>query len=332
MPNEIEITNSRDGYSTYLDDARRVIDQEISNLIPEIVDLKLCDKIVYVLRTQGKRLRPILVMLSAQSVGGRIEPVKKLALSLELLHTATLIHDDILDYDLFRRSTLSAHAKWGVRNAILIGDVLASLSLNLVANYGQDVVKEISRTCMLLSDGEYMDIENSYRKSRKSDYMETIKRKSASLFRMAARSGAMAAKASCLEVDALSSFGEDFGLAYQILDDLSDVTALKNAVPRNINEFRTTLPIIHLCECFEPSAREAFFEQIVSFKTRSTAEKASLLNTLYGNLENSGALRYCADRANQCIDDAIAGLRFLRKSVYKDYLVQMADLLRIKQR
>jgi octaprenyl-diphosphate synthase len=330
MPNEqVEIISDKDGYRRYLEAGRRLVDHEIAGLLPQLTDLGLCERIAYVLQTQGKRLRPILVMLSAQSMGGQIEPVKKLAMAIELLHAATLIHDDVLDQDVFRRNAPTVNAKWGVRDAVLVGDALASLSINLTADYGKDIIKIMSQTCLLLSDGEYMDVENAHKKMRESDYLETIKRKSASLFKAATQCGAIAAGASRNEIDALAAFGENFGLAYQIKDDLSDVTALENAIPQDINEFRATLPIIHFCESVDPNIREAFFEAVVAVKSQGSAEKTALLNRLHRNLESTGSLRYCTDRINQYVDDAVASLKPVKESVYKEHLFQMADSLRL---
>jgi octaprenyl-diphosphate synthase len=331
MPNEqVEIVSDKKGYGGYLEEARRLVDHEISNLTPQIADLELCERIGYVLQTRGKRLRPILVMLSAQSVGGHIEHVKKLSLAIELLHTATLIHDDILDQDVFRRNAPTVNAKWGVRNAVLVGDALASLSLNLTADYGKDIVKIMSRTCLLLSDGEYMDVEHANERLSESDYLEMIRRKSASLFKAATQCGAIAANASRSETDALAEFGENFGLAYQIRDDLADVTAFENAIPQDINEFRATLPIIHLCESVKPDIRKAFFQEIASFKVQSPAEKKTLIDRLQRKLESTGTPGYCSDRINQYIDNAINSLEPVKDSVYKDYLVQMTESLRLK--
>jgi octaprenyl-diphosphate synthase len=329
MPHEqVEIVSN--GYAAYLEEARRLVDHEITGLLPKLIDLGLCERIRYVLQTRGKRLRPILVLLSAQGVGGQIASVKKLALAIELLHAATLIHDDVLDQDVFRRNAPTINAKWGVRDAVLVGDALASLSISLTAEYGEDIVKIMSGTCLLLSDGEYMDVENAKKPLSESDYIETIRRKSASLFKAATQCGAIAADAGSSEVDALAEFGENFGLAYQVKDDLADVTALENAVPQDINEFRATLPIIHFCESVEPNVREAFFEAVVAVKSQGSAEKATLLGTLHGSLERAGSLSYCADRINQYVDNAIATLEPVRESVYKAYLVQMADSLRLR--
>jgi octaprenyl-diphosphate synthase len=331
MPKEqIEVIHDKGGYDRYLEEARRFVDIEITDLLPRLAALRLYERVVYVLKTQGKRLRPVLVMLSAQSVGGQIELVKKLALSIELLHAATLIHDDILDQDLFRRNAPTINAKWGVRDAVLVGDALASLSIDLTADYGKKIVKIMSQTCLLLSDGEYMDVENAHRRLRESDYVETIKRKSASLFKAATQCGAIAANATRDEIDALAKFGENFGLAYQIKDDLSDAATLGNAIPQDINEFRATLPIIHFCESVEPNVREEFFEAIAKLKSRDRLENEQTLKKLRRNLGSTGSIGYCIHKINQYLDEAVGSLEPLRESVYKGHLVQMAESLRLR--
>jgi geranylgeranyl pyrophosphate synthase len=329
MTNE-QVETISNGYDAYLEDVRRLIDHETANLLPTLTGLGLCDRLRYVLQTRGKRLRPTLVMLSTQSVGGQVAPVKKLALAVELLHGATLIHDDVLDQDNLRRNAPTVNAKWGVRDAVLVGDALASLSMSLTAKYGEEIVKIMSKTCLLLSDGEYLDVENAKKTLSENDYIETIRRKSASLFKAATQCGALAADAGPDEVDALADFGEAFGLAYQVRDDLEDVSALENVVPQDINEFRATLPLIHFCKSVKPNVREAFFEMVTAVHSQSSAEKATLIYELHRSLESAGSFRYCTDRINQYVDSAVASLEPLRETVYKGYLVQMANSLRLK--
>ncbi len=327
----IDVVNPENDYDTYLKKSRELIANELSKVIFEINDLGLYDRIKYVLQTRGKLLRPILVILSTQSVGGYAEDVKKLALAVELLHVATLIHDDILDQDQFRRNAQTVSAKWGVRDAILVGDALASLSFSLTVDYGTDVTKVMSQTCLLLSDGEYMDVKNMRKRMRESDYMATIMRKSASLFRAATKCGAMAAKSTSDETEALASFGENFGLAYQIKDDLSDVMINENDIPQDIREFRATLPIIHLYASLNQSRRKELFQKIAIFKDQSSAEKNSFLLKLKQALQTAGTIAYCADKVDYYTTNAIKSLEPVRKSVYRDYLIQMAKSLRLKR-
>jgi octaprenyl-diphosphate synthase len=328
---QVKTAYGTEGYLTYIENARRVVDFEISQIMPMVADLGLYEKIKYVLRTRGKRLRPIMVLLSAQSVGGQLETVRKLALAIEMLHAATLIHDDILDQEILRRNELTANKKWGIRNAVLIGDVLASLSLYLSADYGSEITKIISQTCVILSDGEYLDAKEARYTRKESDYIETTRRKSASLFKASTQCGAIAAKAKRDETDALSIFGENFGVAYQIKDDLLDIIPLKDSLPQDIKIFRATLPIIHLCQSAKPEVKEELFQAIGAINAQNPNAKETTIKILREHLESTGSLRYCADKINQYVTNAITSLEPLNESIFKDYLIEMAKSLRLKQ-
>ena len=317
-------------YLTYIENARRIIDHDISQIISMVTDFGLCEKIKYVLRTQGKRLRPIMVLLSAQSVGGQVETVRKLALAIEMLHMASLIHDDILDQDIVRRNELTVNTKWGIRDAVLIGDALASLSFYLSADYENEIMKIISQTSVKLSDGEYLDVKESIDKRKERDYIETIRKKSASLFKTSTQCGAIAAEAKRNEIDALSEFGENFGLAYQIMDDLLDIAPIKDDLPQDIKMLRATLPIIHLFESAKPELKEKLFQAITAINTQNSNEKENTINMLRENLKSTGSLRYCADKIDQYVTNAIASLEALKESSFKGYLIEMANSLKLK--
>jgi geranylgeranyl pyrophosphate synthase len=234
-------------YRAYLKKAREEVSAEISTLGSKKNDLKLWEKISYALQTPGKLLRPMIVFLSGQSVGGRRKQLRKLALAIELLHDATLIHDDILDNDCFRRDMPTVHSKWGVGSAILVGDALASLSLNLSAAYSEKVSKLVSQACLSLCDGEYMDIVGQTSRFTEQDYFEKIRKKSATLFKVAAQCGAIVGGGSPSQIRSLAKFGENFGMAYQINDDILDITSLKDGVIPGRNDLQT-LPFILLRE------------------------------------------------------------------------------------
>ena len=319
-------------YLTYIENARRIIDHDISQIMSMVTDFGLCEKIKYVLRTQGKRLRPIMVLLSAQSVGGQVETVRKLALAIEMLHMASLIHDDILDQDIVRRNELTVNIKWGIRDAVLIGDALASLSFYLSADYENEIMKIISQTSVKLSDGEYLDIKESTDTRKEREYIETIRKKSASLFKTSTQCGAIAAEAKRNEIDALSEFGENFGLAYQIMDDLLDIAPIKDDLPQDIKMLRATLPIIHLFESAKPELKEKLFQAITAINTQNSNEKENTINMLRENLKSTGSLRYCADKIDQYVTNAIASLEPLKESPFKGYLIKMANALKLKYR
>lgn len=159
-------------FQSYVENTKQLVESELSNLISRIAGIRLHEKMEYALLSHGKRLRPLMVILSAQSVGGNQDDVMSLALAIELLHTATLVHDDILDQDKFRRNVPTVHEKWSVNDAILVGDAMISLSINLAADYGREILKIGSETGLALCDGEYMDVSITSIKISENEYLE----------------------------------------------------------------------------------------------------------------------------------------------------------------
>ena len=306
-----EFAFNEEKYQAYLKEAREELFSDVSKLLSRINDLRLSEKIIYALQTRGKLLRPTLVLLSGQSVGGTRELLKKLALAIELLHNATLVHDDILDSDHFRRDALAVYSKWGVRSAILVGDALASLSFNLSAEYDKEISKIIAQTCFSLCDGEYMDAAEITSGASEQYYLEKIRKKTASLFKAATQCGAIAGGGLASEVLSLAKFGENYGIAYQISDDLSDIASLKSGLIPGQNDFQT-LPFIHLHET--TGKREKTFQDLSP-------------EQLYGILVDSNCLSYCLDKIKEYLNKAAENLEQLRGSVYKFYLLRMANSL-----
>jgi geranylgeranyl pyrophosphate synthase len=298
-------------YQAYLKKVKEELSSEISSLLSKTESLRLKEKITYALQTRGKLLRPMIVMLSGQSVGGNWDHLKKLALAIELLHNATLVHDDILDNEHFRRDALAIYSKYGVRTAILVGDALASLSLNLSAEYNKEISKIVSQTCLSLCDGEYMDAAETTSEPSEQLYFEKIRKKTASLFKAATQCGAIAGGGTPAEIASLAEFGENYGMAYQISDDLSDIASLKGGLVLGQNDFQT-LPFIHLYE--STGKGEKYFQDFSP-------------EQLYGHLTKFNCLRYCLGKTKDYLDKAAVNLEPLRGSVYKSYLLKMVDNL-----
>ena len=153
----LDMKVSKKNFQLYLTETKQLINSELSNLVSKISELRLHPYLEYVLLSRGKRLRSILVILSVQSVGGDRDRVIPLALAFELLHSATLVHDDIIDEDKLRRGLPTLHRKSGVNTAILVGDAMISLGINLAADFGVEIMKIVSECSLELCDGEYMD-------------------------------------------------------------------------------------------------------------------------------------------------------------------------------
>jgi len=314
-------------FQSYLNGVRSLMDSELQSLLPFVAELNLRKQIEYVLHTSGKRLRPTLVLLSGESVGANREQLRKLAIAIELLHLATLVHDDILDEDLFRRNSLSVYAKWGVKDAILLGDMLASLSLSLCKAYKRRILDVMIDTCTQLSDGEYSDVKLTRTALTEKDYFKKIRKKCASLFQAACECGALAANGSPNETNALRLYGENYGVAYQIRDDIIDVETSGNDLQTDVNKFRATLPIIHVYDTANEEKQE-LLERLLSAKTQEGI--SAFLNEAQVYFKN-GSLAYCASKVDEYIDRAVASLAPLKESVFKSYLIEMAELLRIRK-
>jgi geranylgeranyl pyrophosphate synthase len=165
-------------YEDYLAQTRQLINFELSRFVSGLSYLELHPQIEYALLSEGKRLRPLLVILSAQSVGGHVEKVMPLALAFELMHTATLVHDDIIDQDFTRRGKPALHVKWSVDDAILVGDAMIALAVNLASHYGEAILKKVSESALELCNGEHVDISLPLDSATEEEYFTKIKKKS----------------------------------------------------------------------------------------------------------------------------------------------------------
>ena len=310
---------------SYIDSVKNILDTQVQTLMPLISGLRIQKQIKYALQTRGKNLRGALVLLSGESVGGASEKLQKLAIAMELLHSASLVHDDILDREVFRRNALSVQARFSVKEAILVGDALASLALGLGRDYSSEILDVMASTCLQLSDGEYMDVEFGRSSLSEGDYFEKVRKKTGALFEAAARCGALASNGTNKEVEALSNFGMNFGIAFQIRDDCSDVLNIQNN--NDFSELKGTLPIIHLVQTSKEDAEKLFLK--LSLPNNEIPQKKVAMTELLSMLDKNSCFQYCDTKIQRCVANAISGLEFLRESSYRFYLCQMAQQLRV---
>jgi geranylgeranyl pyrophosphate synthase len=326
---KVQVVSDESGLQSYINQAGVALDSQLQNLMPIISNLRLHKQIEYALQTKGKGLRSTMVLLAGESVGAEKQNLEKLALGIELLHLATLVHDDILDQDLFRRNALSVQAKWSVKEAILVGDALASLGLNLGRDYGKEVLDVMANTCLQLTDGEFMDVKITTATLSEEYYLEKIRKKSASLFKAAAECGAIAGNGSKDEISSLGAFGENYGLAFQIRDDLSDVLSSENEVLSDLNEFRSTLPLICLDTKSSKSA-QTLIKKILASKKKNGEGSQILFQELEMLLDKSGSIDYCHGKIGYYVREAISILDLIEESPCKNYLKEMAKSLTLK--
>jgi len=219
------------------------------------VDIPLLSQLLeYLLKTGGKRARPSLTLLSGKFYKYDLDKLIPMATAVELLHNATLVHDDIVDNAPIRRGEKSVSQAWGQASALLLGDYLFARAGSLVASTGNlRVVKLFAQTLMTISAGELAQINVAFDKKRSLEhYYGWISAKTASLFAMATESGAALSQAPESAINALKDYGHNFGMAFQIIDDVLDFTGheaeLGKPVGSDLIEGAVTLPSILFAE------------------------------------------------------------------------------------
>jgi octaprenyl-diphosphate synthase len=198
----------------------------------------------------GKRLRPMLTLASARMCGYTGERHKGLAACVEFIHTATLLHDDVVDESSLRRGLASANAVWGNQASVLVGDFLFSRSFELmVADGSLDVLSVLSRASAVIAEGEVLQLTTTNdTNTGEARYLEVIQAKTAQLFSAACRIGALVAERPKVEEDALETFGMNLGITFQLIDDMLDYSAKQGDLGKTIGddfrEGKITLPVI----------------------------------------------------------------------------------------
>ena len=210
----------------------------------------LLDRITrYIVKRKGKQIRPMFVFFSAQVCGGSTEATYRGATLVELLHTATLVHDDVVDDAYQRRGFFSINALWKNKIAVLVGDYLLAKGLLLSVNHDDfNLLKIVSEAVQQMSEGELLQIEKARRLDINEEvYFEIIRKKTASLIASCCACGAASAGANAASIERMRSFGEKIGIAFQIKDDLFDFGTDDVGKPLGIDikEKKMTLPLIY---------------------------------------------------------------------------------------
>jgi octaprenyl-diphosphate synthase len=307
-------------------ETKALIEFELSKFVNSL-EHKLAPQAEYALLSGGKRLRPLMVLLSAQSVGGDREKAVPLALAFELVHTSSLVHDDIIDGDVFRRGKLALYNNWSASSAILTGDLLIAYAVYLASGYGSRIIKMISQATAELCEGEHIDLMLPP-SSTEEEYFHMIESKSASLFQAAASCGALVGKASPKEFDCLSNFGKNFGIAYQLRDDLLDLEPSREQVSKDLKKGRVTLPLIHLYGLSNSSERKAIEEALRAVTKISDAKSDLAVKSLLKRLEETGSITYVEKKIDEYFQLTMTSLAPLKDSSYKLSLIQMSKLLK----
>ena len=189
--------------------------------------------IAHSLKTAGKRLRPVSVLLLAELNGGRIEDATDAALAMECIHTASLIQDDIVDEGLKRRGEDTSHEKFGLFMAMVSGDYLISRAMMLISKYDPKTVYAFSKAGLYMAEGELLDVKSRKIKPTEADYVECVRKKTAVMFESSFEMGARIAGADENRAELCRQMGLEFGIAYQIVDDLIEFTQIDDETKKS---------------------------------------------------------------------------------------------------
>ena len=279
----------------------------------------------YVLKMKGKQMRPMFVFLSAKMCGQFNEATNLAASSIELLHTATLLHDDVVDEAYERRGRFSINALWKNKIAVLVGDfILAKGMLNTLDNKEYRLLHLISRAVKDMSEGEILQM----RKSRKLDidneiYFTIIRKKTASLIATSMAMGAASVTKDDEIVEKMFEIGLNVGIAFQIKDDIFDYQSkgiLGKPTGNDIKEKKITLPLLYVLNNCESGERSRILH-LIKRKNKNQAKVKELVDLVVSR----GGLEYAAEQMNQFCEKAIAGIMEFPESDARTAMVELVN-------
>ena len=297
-----------------LDAIKKTIEAELKQFNVFLEDslkssMPLLDKILkYVLKQKGKQIRPLFVLLAAKCHGEINENTYRAAAFIELLHTATLIHDDVVDDSDKRRGLFSLNALWKNKISVLIGDYLLSKGMLLaLENKEYQMLDTISETVKAMSEGEIYQMEKARRMDiTEEDYYDIIRRKTASLISSCCVVGALSVNATETQVEKMRTFGTLAGIAFQIKDDIFDYQINnKTGKPAgtDIQEHKMTLPLIHLLKTSSASERMSIIRKI-----KYHSEDIEVRKEIINKVQQNHCLDYANERMNAFVEDAMSQL------------------------
>lgn len=281
----------------------------------------------YLILSGGKRLRPLLTSCSYHLIKKESDENKKhigLAAAVEFIHAATLLHDDVIDESKQRRGNLSANEVWGNKTSVLVGDFLFSRAFQLMTKYGNlKILMILSNTSVTISEGEVLELSNDKDPTINEDvYFKVLNGKTASLFSAACQVGGISAKGDDKEIESLKSFGTNFGMAFQLIDDAIDYTSTNDSLGKNIGddfkEGKITLPIILAYLRSNSLEKEFWKKTIVNLEqNKEDLAKAILIMKKYDCINDT------IERARHFANVSIDSLGVFKDSKYKISLMNL---------
>ncbi len=313
--------NSIEPIQSLIKDELRVFEDKFRDAVKSRVSL--LDRIMqYIIKRKGKQIRPMFVFLSARLFGAVDESTYRAAALVELLHTATLVHDDVVDEAYERRGFFSINALWKNKVAVLVGDYLLSKGLLLSLNNNDfETLKILSSAVEKMSEGELLQIEKSRNLNLSEEvYFEIIRNKTASLLASACSAGSWTTTKNPHITERMRLFGEKAGLAFQIKDDLFDYgsEAIGKPTGNDIKEKKLTLPLIYtLNKISSPRKRELIY--IIKNKNKDK----QLVQQVINEVSSAGGIDYATQKMFQLRDEAITILHEFENNDIRNGLEQL---------
>ena len=287
----------------------------------------------HILSSGGKRVRPLLLLLSARLCGYAGREHYQLGSLVEFIHTATLLHDDVVDEADIRRGRRTARKVWGNQISILVGDYLYSKAMAQIVEFRSHGMNEVlAEACTKMAEGEVLQLYyNGNPSMPESDYIKIVEHKTAGLIAAACRMGAILADASDEKQSALFRFGQYLGIAFQVADDTLDYNAdgerLGKTLGQDLRQGKATLPLLHLLDHCSEQDRTMIKDRMET-RTLSSAD----LERILGLMQDAGSLAYAMERAKAYIAAAQHELEVFEESSARRALVVAADYMITRDR
>ncbi|MDN3609006.1 octaprenyl diphosphate synthase [Vibrio ostreicida] len=280
----------------------------------------------YIVSGGGKRIRPLLAVLSARALGYQGQSHTMAAAFIEFIHTATLLHDDVVDESDMRRGKATANAAFGNAASVLVGDFIYTRSFQMMTELGSiKILKLMSNAVNIIAEGEVQQLMNCNNPDTTEDsYMAVIYSKTARLFEVATQMGALLNDAPENIERALQNYGKHLGTAFQLIDDVMDYTSDGEEMGKNVGddlaEGKPTLPLLYAMRKGTPEQAKLIREAI------EKANGMEKIHDVLNAMEQTGSLEYTRQKAYREADQAIDELAVLPESPYKEALVTLAHM------
>jgi octaprenyl-diphosphate synthase len=325
------INNMADVWEAYRDELEGMEHQARTNLDSSVALVNTVA--AHILNSGGKRIRPFLLLLSARLCGYTGRDHHQLACLVEFIHTASLLHDDVVDDADIRRGRRTARKVWGNQISILVGDYLYSKAFCQVIDFRNHGINEVlGEACKKMAEGEVLQLYyNGNPSMSEAEYLKIVEHKTAGLIAAACRMGAILADASEAQQDALFRFGQHLGIAFQVADDTLDYTAngehLGKTLGQDLRQGKATLPLLHLLHHCSEQDRQMIVDRMES---RTLTEED--LGRFIRLMEEFGSITYAMDRARSYVVAAQRDLNQFEDSTAKRALSVAADYMVTRDR